>query len=309
MWGRSLGLGRPHGAYRSLQGLQRWAPRLITAPFPLSAPIRSLREGALRSPCPWCSPKGSSRLVRVWREGKTAARNCRGVPKALRRPRAALPLPLPAPQPKDSSLAALMGDQGPNTALLLAQAWSPVQEGQVEPASEASLPSLNSPKIPEAWLSYPGNRPALLAGSKDGGSKRAGPRPSPTGVTMLRPRASLPLSRGPVLPALRTPQGAQPLFPPPGLIPRSCWHVPPVPAPCGSPAPCPGDAGRAPGLTPSPACLLTHSLWLPGQNCAQAGGAWQPGSFFSLFCTLSGASRLQPTGRPLPRLPHRAWTG
>lgn len=53
-----------------------------------------------------------------------------------------------------------MGDQGPNTGLLLAQAWSPAQEGQVEPASEASLPYPNSPKIPEAWLSYPGDRPA-----------------------------------------------------------------------------------------------------------------------------------------------------
>lgn len=195
-----------------------------------------------------------------------------------------------------------MGDQGSNTGLLLAQAWSAVQEGQVEPMSEALLPSPNSPKIPEAWLSYPGDRPALLAGSKDGGPERAGPRPSPTGVTMLRSRASLPLARGPSPPGSVDPSGLSAPSPPPGLVLQSCWHLLPVPAPCGSPVPCPGDAGRAPGLTPSPACLLTHSLWLPGQNCAQTGGAWQPGSF-SLFCPLSGASRLQPRGRPLPRLP------
>ncbi|CAI9154924.1 unnamed protein product [Rangifer tarandus platyrhynchus] len=195
-----------------------------------------------------------------------------------------------------------MGDQGPNTGLLLAQAWSPAQEGQVEPTTEASLPYPNSPKIPEAWLSYPGDRPALLAGSKDGGVQEGWASAEPYWSNYAEAPGLTPACSGPSPPGSMDPSGRSAPSPPPGLIPRSCWHVPPVPAPCGSPAPCPEDAGRAPGLTPSSACLLTHSLWLPGQNCAQAGGAWQPGSFFSLFCTLSGASRLQPTGRPLPRL-------
>ena len=224
----------------------------------------------------------------------------------------------PAPAPPSTPTQRLQPcstDGGPRSKhrALEAQAWSPAQEGQVEPASEASLPSPNSPKIPEAWLSYPGDRPALLAGSKDGGSKRAGPWPSPTGVTMLRARASLLLSRGPVLPALWTPQGVQPpphpqtssreaagtfrlSLPHMGLLPPVLGtlgghRASPQAPPAFSPTPC-GSQGRTvprrvgPG---SPAPSASSVLSVGPAGCSQQGAPF-PGS-------------------PFPALAHRAWTG
>ena len=210
----------------------------------------------------------------------------------------------PTPSTPTQRLQPCSTDGGPSSKhrALAGPGLVPAQEGQMEPVSEASLPSPNSPKIPEAWLSYPGDRPALLAGSKDGGSERAGPRPSPTGVTMLRSRASLPLVRGPSPPSSVGPSGRSPPPRPQAWSHRAagtfCLSLPHV----GLLSPVLGTLGGHRASPQSPACLLTHSLWLPGQNCAQVGGAWQPGSF-SLFCPLSGASRLQPRGHPLPRLP------
>nr|XP_019829130.1 PREDICTED: alanine aminotransferase 1 isoform X2 [Bos indicus] len=110
----------------------------------------------------------------------------------------------PTPSTPAQRLQPCSTDGGPSSRhrLLLAQAWPQRRR--------ASLPSPNSPKMPEAWLSYPGDRPALLAGSKDGGSERAGPRPSPTGVTMLRSWALVPLAWGPSPPSSVDPSGRSP---------------------------------------------------------------------------------------------------
>ncbi|XP_020739908.2 alanine aminotransferase 1 [Odocoileus virginianus] len=153
-----------------------------------------------------------------------------------------------------------------------------------------------------------------------GGSKRAGPRPSPTGVTMLRPRASLPLAQGPVLLALWTPQGAQPpphpqassrgaagtfrlSLPHVGLLPPVLgtlgghWASPQAP-PAFSPTPC-GSQGRTvprrvgPG---SPAPSSASSVLSVGPaGCSQQGSPPSQAPPSQPWPTEPGPADLTPT--------------
>lgn len=240
-----------------------------------------------------CLAKGQDSSPELQRcpEGPAKARSCPAPP-------------LPAPQLRDSSLAAPMGDQAPDTG----SCWP-------RPGPSAGGPRSPPPTAPRCrGLAQLPGRQACSAGREQRWGVREGwASAEPYWGNYAEVLGLSPARLGAQPSQLCGPLRALTPSLPAGLVPQSCWHLLPVPAPCGSPVPCPGDAGRAPGLTPSPACLLTHSLWLPGQICAQVGGAWQSGSF-SLFCPLSGASRLQPRGRPFPGSPfpalaHRAWTG
>lgn len=211
----------------------------------------------------------------------------------------------------DFSLAALMGDQGSNTGLLLAQAWSAVQEGQVEPCLKPCSPPPTAPKIPEACAQLP-RRQACSAGGGRMGAGRMGPRQALLGQLCWEvPGPPSRFARGPHSPGLWTPQNA--------LQPHAqasscraagtfCLSLPHV----GPPVPCPGDAGRAQGLTPSPACLLTHSCGSQGQNCAQTSGGLAARLLQPLLSSQWG-QQAAAKRRPLPRLPlpspgPRAWT-
>lgn len=158
-------------------------------------------------------------------------------------------------------LQCCLGDQGPT--LCSCSLWCGCQ---------LLTPSPSAPRIPKAWLSYLGDGSA--GPSKDGVAKRTRPRPGPAGVN-LHP-------------------------------PWTRWARPP-PLSCGSSAvptphvglllPCPGDAGRALGLAPSPACHLTHSLWLPGAELRPGGwgGARQPQPLQPGSSRVGAPARLPPS--------------
>lgn len=174
--------------------------------------------------------------------------------------------------------------------------------------SEALLPPPTAPRFLELRPST--QRQACSAGGSKDGGPRGWASASPTGVTMLRSRAHLRRS-GPA-------PGRDPSGPQPSLSQASCpaellAHLLPG-LPCMWVS-CPPswDAGGHRPFTPSPASAFpTHSLWLPGQNCAlvTAGPAARP---LQASSVLSVGPQPQPQGAPspgslFPALAHRAWT-
>lgn len=115
---------------------------------------------------------------------------------------------------------------------------------------ECLTPLPQHPRIPEAWFSYLGDRPADP--SKDGGPERARPPPSPAGVNLHSP-----LGVQPCL-ALPTPLGHSAHLPSrrpsPTELPGPCVPTPHV----GLLFPCHGDTAGT-GLSPKP-CLPPHPL-------------------------------------------------
>ena len=221
----------------------------------------------------------------------------------------------PTPSTPTQRLQPCSTDGGPSSKhrALAGPGLVPAQEGQMEPVSEASLPSPNSPKIPEAWLSYPGDRPALLAGSKDGGSERAGPRPSPTGVTMLRSRASLPLVRGPSPPSSVGPSGRSPPPRPQAWSHRAsgtfCLSLPHV----GLLSPVLGTLGGHRASPQAPPAFSPTLCGSQGRTVPRWAGPGSPAPSASSVLSVGPAGCSQEgtpfPGSPFPALAHRAWTG
>lgn len=121
------------------------------------------------------------------------------------------------------------------------------------PCQSASLPSPDTPRIPEAWFRYLGDWP----------KQRWGPERAvctePCWGKSEAPGSILPLERS--LPTSSNHLRHSANLPSPRPSPSELLELsgPPYP-PCGSPAAIMGTLG----LAPSPACLLTQSLWLPG---------------------------------------------
>lgn len=159
------------------------------------------------------------------------------------------------------------------------------------PCQSASLPSPDTPRIPEAWFSYLGDWP----------KQRWGPERAvctePCWGKAEAPGSILPLERS--LPTSSNHLRHSANLPSPRPSPSELLELsgPPYP-PCGSPAAIMGTLG----LAPSPACLLTQSLWLPGAELYRLVGrsplAPAPPSAFAV--PFSGASRLPCRGCPLP---------
>lgn len=154
------------------------------------------------------------------------------------------------------------------------------------PRLSASLPSPNTPRIPEAWFSYLGDRPKQRWGP-DRAARRAHWGKSEAPGSTRPSQFSLSSSADHLGHAAPLPS------PRPGPSVRLELSVCPYP-PCGSPTPMMGTLGKHWALPQAPPASSPSPCGSLGQSSTQTGGAgpYGPSSSFSLSVPLSEASRV-----------------
>lgn len=154
------------------------------------------------------------------------------------------------------------------------------------PCLSASLPSPDTPRIPEAWFSYLGDWPKQRWGPERAVCTEPSWGKSEAPGSMLPLEFSLSSSANYLRCSAHLPS---PRPSPSELLELSVCPYPP----CGSPGPIMGTLGRHWALPQAPPVSSPSPCGSPGQSCTQMGGAGPcgPGSSFKpTGCGAEGAS-------------------